>query len=179
MVFTLPYLIDENTPYTDKEYMYQVIIESEENSKVLIDWINDNYMKANPDKFHILLISSQNELNDNITTINIDNNISLNEGSEKLLGITIDNKLTFKIHVSNLCKKASQKLHALARVSQYMDLLQRIVIINSFVVSQFGYCPLEKDKSVTIHKRNVQILATGLYVVVNTIALEILKGVFS
>ena len=99
-------------------------------------------MKANPDKFHILLSWSQNELNDNIMAINIDNNISLNEGSEKLLGLTIDNKLKFKDHVSNLCKKTSQKLHALARVSQYMDLLQRKLIINSFIASQFGYCPL-------------------------------------
>ena len=153
-------------------------------------------------------------MNDNITTINIDSNIILNEGSEKLLGVTIDNKLTIKDHVSNLCKKASQKLHALARVSQYMDLLQRKSIIDSFIVSQFGYCPLvwifhsrklnnrinniqerslriiyedytstfeellEKDKSVTIHIRNVQILAIELYKVVNNIAPEILKGVF-
>ena len=83
---------DDNTPYTDKANMYQVITELEENSKVLVDWINDNYMKANPHKFHILLSSSQNESNDNITTINIDNNIILNEGNEKLLGNTIDNK---------------------------------------------------------------------------------------
>ena len=192
----------------------RLIIELEENSKVLIDWINNNYVKANPDKFHILLSQSQNELNDNITTINIDNNIILNEGSENLLGLTIDNKLTFKDHVSNLCKTASQTLHALARVSQYMDLLQRKLIINSFIVSQFGYFPLvwifhsrklnnrinniqerslriiyedytstfeellEKDKFVTIHIRNVQILAIELYKVVNNIVPEILKGLF-
>ena len=112
---------DDNTLYTDKDNMYQIIIELEENSKVLIDWINNNCMKANPDKFHILLSSSQNELNDNIATINIDNNIILNGGSENLLGITIDNKLTFKDDVSNLCKKASQKLHALATVSQKIN----------------------------------------------------------
>ena len=28
---------------------------------------------------------------------------------EKLLGITLDKKLSFKIHVKKLCKKASQK----------------------------------------------------------------------
>ena len=37
---------------------------------------------------------------------------------------------------------------------------------------------LEKDKSVTIHIRNVQILAIEHYKVVNNIAPEILKGVF-
>ena len=99
---------DENTPYTDKDNMYQVIIELEENSKVLIDWINDNYMKANPDKFHILLSSSQNELNDNITTINIDNNMILNGGSENLLGIIIENKLTFKIMPTIYAKSESK-----------------------------------------------------------------------
>ena len=38
----------------------------------------------------------------------------------KLLGITLDNKLNFNEHVSNICKKANQKLHALARISNFM-----------------------------------------------------------
>ena len=37
--------------------------------------------------------------------------------SEKLLGIKIDNKLTFEEHAEGLCKKASQKVSALARTS--------------------------------------------------------------
>ena len=32
---------------------------------------------------------------------------------EKLLGVIIDTNINFKSHVSNLCKRASQKLHAL------------------------------------------------------------------
>ena len=36
---------------------------------------------------------------------------------QMLLGINIDNKLTFKSHVETLCKKAVQKLHALARIA--------------------------------------------------------------
>ena len=39
---------------------------------------------------------------------------------EKLLRVTIDKKLIFKSHVSNLCKRASKKLHALARLSSFM-----------------------------------------------------------
>ena len=33
-------------------------------------------------------------------------------GDEKLLGINLDKKLTFKKHVHAICEKASQKLHA-------------------------------------------------------------------
>ena len=60
----------------------------------------------------------------------------------KLLGITIDNELTFDEHVSKLCKKASQKVHALSRLCHYMDIKKRRTIIKAFIESQFGYCPL-------------------------------------
>ena len=34
-----------------------------------------------------------------------------NLSGDKMLGITIDNKLTFKNHWKNICKKANQKLN--------------------------------------------------------------------
>ena len=40
--------------------------------------------------------------------------------SKNLLGVLINNKLTFNEHVSKPCKKSSNKLHALARISKYM-----------------------------------------------------------
>ena len=33
-----------------------------------------------------------------------------------LLGITIDDKLSFKMHFQNICRKAKYKLHALQRI---------------------------------------------------------------
>ena len=59
-----------------------------------------------------------------------------------LLGITIDSNLTFESHINNICKKASQKLNALARVAPCMNMQKRRIIMKSFVTSQFAYCPL-------------------------------------
>ena len=59
-----------------------------------------------------------------------------------LLGITIDSNLTFENHIKNICKRASQKLNALAGVAPYMNMQKRRIIMKSFVKSQFGYCPL-------------------------------------
>ena len=39
-------------------------------------------------------------------------------------------------------EKAGQKLHALARLSNFMSVDQRKVIMNAFISSQFCYCPL-------------------------------------
>ena len=64
------------------------------------------------------------------------------ENSVKLLGITIDTKLDFSKHVSILCGKASQKLHALARISNFMGHDKLRLLLKAFIESQFGYCPL-------------------------------------
>ena len=73
-----------------------------------------NYLKANPDKSQ-LLVTSKDEV-----SIKIDDTNIKSSSSKKLLGVLIDNKLTFNEHVSKLYKKASNKLLALARISKYM-----------------------------------------------------------
>ena len=65
-----------------------------------------------------------------------------NESRVKLLGIHTDSRLNFDYHVSQLCKKASKKLCALARIFKYVETSKRRVLVNSFITSQFSYCPL-------------------------------------
>ena len=62
--------------------------------------------------------------------------------SEKLLGIKIDNKLTFKEHVEEMCKKVVKKVSALARIASLMRFEQRKRIFNSLITSHFSYIPL-------------------------------------
>ena len=61
---------------------------------------------------------------------------------QKLLGVHIDRTLSFHEHVSNLCKKPGRKLSVLARLSSYMTLTQRRLLMKSFIEGPFGYCPL-------------------------------------
>ena len=60
----------------------------------------------------------------------------------KLLGLWIDNKLTFEEHIKTLLKKGNQKLHALMRVSKYMSTEKLRLIMKTFIETQFDYCPL-------------------------------------
>ena len=59
-----------------------------------------------------------------------------------LLGITIDNKLTFEAHIENLCKKASYKLWALQRIRKFLTVKHAKTLASSFVSSQFNYCAI-------------------------------------
>ena len=95
-----------------------------------------DYVKANPGKSQLLLTSKDE------ASIKIDDTDIKSSSSKKLLGVIIDNKLTFNEHVSKLCKKASNKLHALARISKYMTKVKPVTIMNALFISQFAYCPL-------------------------------------
>ena len=107
---------DDNTPFTTAQDINSVINKIESNSIKLFQWLANNIVKANPEKSHLLLSKKQNNLYAVINSHEI-----TNSNSEILLGIAFDNELNFNEHVSNLCKKASNKLHALARVSHYMS----------------------------------------------------------
>ena len=45
--------------------------------------------------------------------------------SEKILEIKIDNKVTLEEHIEGVCKKASQKVSAVVRISSLMRFEQR------------------------------------------------------
>ena len=85
----------------------EVIIKLKEDSLTLIQWYKSNYLKPNPDKWHLLLSDVNSELN-----IENENECISNSSCEKILGVHFDNKLKFNTHVNKLCKKAGQKLHA-------------------------------------------------------------------
>ena len=57
------------------------------------------------------------------------------------MGIVLDNKLKFDKHVENICQKASKKLNALARETNYMEPPKRCTLMNAFLKAQFNYCP--------------------------------------
>ena len=72
-------------------------------------------MKVNASKCHFFLSLYQH------TSININGSVIKSSNYEKLLGITIDSDFTFEEHIDTLCLKASQKLHALSRISQCLS----------------------------------------------------------
>ena len=60
----------------------------------------------------------------------------------KLLGIVLDNKLSYTEHVTKLCKKANAKTYALCRFLPFISDFKRQILANSFIFCNFNYCPL-------------------------------------
>ena len=200
---------DDNTPYACDTTIDLVIARLEKDLGNLLQWFKFNYFKSNQDKCHLLL-NNQSSNSD----AKVGGEIILNSSNVKLLGITIYSALSFDMHVIKLCKKANQKFHALARLSNYMEQDKLRLIMKAFITSQFSYCPLvrmfhsrglnqrinkihekslrlvyndnlspfaellAKDNSVTIHVRNLQVLATEIYKAINKLSPTIIKNIF-
>ena len=128
---------DDTTPYSIDKTMDALLSSLESDTNIFIKWFSDNYLQLNADKCHLIISKHSKDI-----SINVENEIIECSNSVKLLGVTIDNKLNFDEHVTKLCKKASQKIHALARISHFMSQEKLRVIMKAFIESQFGYCPL-------------------------------------
>ena len=95
---------DDTTIYTVKENKESVINALEASSLPLFTWFNNNFMKANSDKSHILLSCSEP------STALIDGSSIESNTKEILLGITIDRDLKSDEHVNISVKKHVKNL---------------------------------------------------------------------
>ena len=151
---------DDNTPFIVEDNIENVIASLEEATNALFDWFDNNRLKSNPDKCHAL-VSTNKHLNMKGCDYTIGNS-----HCEKLLGVKIDVNLNFNEHISDLCKKASGKISALARIAPFMSIEKRKVVMNAFCTTQFSYCPLvwmchsraNNSKINMLHERCLRII---------------------
>ena len=135
--FNMANYADGYSPYEFSGSIEDVIQKLQHDSQCLTEWYDSNYLKPNPNKWHLLLSEKGEDY-----FIKIGNEYIYNSSDEKILDVYFDNKLNFNTHLKKIRKKARQKLHALARVSTFMSCKQRKIIMAAFIQSQFSYCPL-------------------------------------
>ena len=185
----------DTTLYTCDKNLQNVVERLENVSLKVMKWFSYNCLKLNEDKCHFLALGAAR---DEPVTIKNGNASVQNSTQEKLLGVTIDNKLTFEHHVAGLRQTTSNKPYAFSRIAPFMDQGKLLYLMRAFINSQFQYFPLawmfhsrqlrhkidriqeralrvtyqdyessfevlmEKDRSITVHQRNLQYLMTEM-----------------
>ena len=129
---------DDNTLYSSGNDLEKVKQTLRQDFEIVTKWFYENYMVLNSGKCHFMCLG-QNTVNETFVYDNIE---MKNSKEEKILGVIIDNKLRFRSHVKNLCKKASQKIWALSHLINYLKDSKKKMIFNALIKSQFSYCPL-------------------------------------
>ena len=113
-----------------------MIIKLEGLSDNAIYWMDNNYMIANPAKFDAILLTKSRS-NTAGKPLKIKNNlIQSSESKVELLGLTIDNRLSFHSHISSICKKAAKQLNALKRLESFLNFTQRKALAQSIYLGK-------------------------------------------
>ena len=128
---------DDTTLYACDMNLDAVLNQLEDNAYTAISWFENNYMKLNESKCHFLAAGSPEHL-----WIRVGSEKIWESQAEKLLGMTVDNNLSFDLHLKILCKKVNQKVSALARIAGILPFQKRHILLKTFIESQFSYCPL-------------------------------------
>ena len=154
---------DDTTRYAYKKNLETIICNLRQEFSVLSNWFYDSYMVLNPGKCHFMLFGVREYEQFDL----ICNDIALKHSThKKILGVTIDKKLSFDEHFINICKTANKKLNALRRINHYMQQNQKEILSPSFLISHLSYCPLiwmlcSKNftkKINVVHKRSLRII---------------------
>ena len=153
---------DDTTFFACDQDLNSLLCRLEHDSLLAIEWFENNYMKLNRDKCHLLISGFKYQSH----WAMVGNSKIWESQEKKLLGITIDKSLKFNHHISDICVKAGRKLTALGRISKLIPFEKRKCLFKAFIQSQFSYCTLAwmfhdrtlNNKINNLHERALRIV---------------------
>ena len=86
--------------------------------------------------------------------------------THKVLGLTIDNNLSWGPHISVLCKKVAKQLYQLSKIKHFLDMPSRKLFFNAFVQTSIDYASTIWDSSsannfkplFSLHRRGIKLI---------------------
>ena len=129
---------DDNTIYSSASSAEEVISSLEHDLNNLLSWFSSNQLVVNPEKFQMMLLgTAETDIQITVEGFKIDQSDSV-----KLLGVTLDKKLSFEKHINSVCVKVRRGIWCLRRVRNYLNCKQALSSCNSYIQSHSNYCPL-------------------------------------
>ena len=111
-------------------------------TEAALNWIEANEMIANPEKFHLMFSSPNKQDLINQRSIDIGGISLKSETKFTLLGVDVDNRLTFHSHIyNNIYRKAAKQINALNRLSVHMGKNEENVPCDIFYSVKFQLLP--------------------------------------
>ena len=104
----------------------------------IIKWFDKNSMKANANKFQLMFLTR--DTHNTIEKLNIGSSEITSCHSINILGIEIDDKLTFNNQIIEMCSQAGKQINALKRIKQFLSKDSKMIVYNSYINSIFNYC---------------------------------------
>ena len=127
-------LVDNTRTFPCGQKLENVLKSLEEHSEIAIYCLENNRMKLNTEKCHLLVSGFKKEQ----TWTKVGHEKIWENTEVKFLSVTSDSNLKFDNHVSKLRSKANRRLSALSRISKFLSFEMRRTPFKAFAESQFN-----------------------------------------
>ena len=132
---TTLYYIDKSEAYIEQQLQCALL--------KLSEWCKENGMLINTTKTKVMLITTPQRrfyLNNYNPQLTYNNEQLSVVACEKILGVFIDNNLTWANHTNAVAKKIISNLWLLSRIKTYLSTYQRVQFYKSYVQPHIDYC---------------------------------------
>jgi hypothetical protein len=128
----------------------------------IMDWLTVNKFQSHAKKTKFMLIGSAHNLsakgNEVTNSIIMNNSIIESVLSQKCLGVDLDNRLIFDIHIENLCKKICSGIGAFRIIKSFVPLRSLKMLYKELIQQYIDYCSPLWDTRGKVHKDKLQVL---------------------
>ena len=110
-------------------------------SKTLYNWIDANRMVFNAENTECMLLGTRQRLRSASAEfcVHTDNGTVTSDDKHKLLGLHVDNSLTWRVHVTKLCSKLRSRLYLFNQVKRLMPIGARKLYLLGMVQPLIDY----------------------------------------
>ena len=159
--------VDDTTIHSSHSNLNNLLLNLQESINNL-QWTELNHMSLNSYKIKYMTITTRQK-RQNISSrmpLYIGNEKSVEVATHKVLGITIDNNLSWTNHVNELTKRVSQKLYQLAKIKHFLNAHARKLFFHAHIQPIIDYASTlwnfvsanTLKPFVSIHKRALKLI---------------------
>ena len=103
-------------------------------------WMPLNGLNINDGKTEFLTLRSHHQPTHSSTPIEIGSDLIKPSPTAKNLGVMIDETLTLKPHITNLCKAAYFQLRRISHIRRFLTMEATKTLVHSLISSRLDYC---------------------------------------
>ena len=131
-------------------------------------------MLLNTEKTKVILITTPQKrlhLQNSILHLTYNNDVLKNVQNDKVLGVHIDNNLTWTVHTEFIAKKISSNLWLLSKLKEYLSTEHRVQFYKTYLQPHIDYCSTvwggtshsNLNRIFRLQKRSVKIILNHNY----------------
>lgn len=129
---------DDTTVFLQNKNLRDTLAEAASGFSNISDWLRTNKLSLNILKTKLLIFDNKVQDSSNINVILDGHQVDASPHA-KFLGITIDDKLTWKQHISEVSKKLSKSNGVINRLKNFLPKKSLLTLYNALVLPHLNY----------------------------------------